>query len=82
MQGFIGTPLRLRKNALGDFCFGAVFYEALVQKNFKAPMRYNNKTHWAGVYRAHDVRCANVLCTLMLSLVERTGAIYNDKHIE
>ena len=42
-------------------------------------MLYSNTTHQAGVYGAHGVRCANVLCAPVLSLVEHIGAVYDDK---
>ena len=75
----MGTPVRLLDTAPSGFCFGALFYEALVWKSCKAPMHYSNMTHRESVYEAHGVRCANVLCTPVLSLVERTGAVYDDK---
>ena len=45
-------------------------------------MLYNNTTHQASLYKAHSVQCANVLCALVLSLVERNGAVLDDKHTE
>ena len=75
MRAVSGAPVLLEKNALVRFCFGAVFYDALARKSYEAPMLYNNTTHRAGVYGGHGVRCANVLCAPVLSLVERTGAV-------
>ena len=66
---------RLFNTALGYFSFGVVFYEAPVHKSCKAPVCYSNKTHQEGVYGAHGVRCANVFCAPVLSLVERTSAV-------
>ena len=71
----MGSPVWFLNTAPGGFDFGAFFYDAPVRKSCKAPMLYSNKTHRAGVYGAHGVRCANVLCALVLSLVERTDVI-------
>ena len=70
---FYDAPVQFLDTAPGGFCFGAMFYNAPALKSCEAPVLYSNTTHQAGVYRAHDVQCANVLCTLVLSLVERTG---------
>ena len=63
----------------GGFGFGAVFYDALVLKIFKALVLYSNTMHQVGVYGAHSVRCANVLCALVLSLFEHTSVVYDNK---
>ena len=74
--------MRFLNTTSGSFNFGVVFYDAPVRKSCKALVCYINTTHQAGVYKAHSVRCGNVLCAPVLSLVERTGVVYDDKHTE
>ena len=69
------APVRVLNTASGVFSFGVVFYDAPMRKSVDASVLYSNMTHRAGVYRAHGVWCANVLCAPVLSLVERTGAV-------
>ena len=64
---------RFLNTAPGCFSFGTVFYDAPGRNSCKAPVLYSHRTHWAGVYGVHGVRCANVLCAPSLSMVERTG---------
>ena len=78
----MATSVQFLNTALGSYSFGALFYDTSVHKSFKSLVRYSNTTHQAGVYGAHSVRCANVFCAPVLSLVESTGAILDDKHIE
>ena len=59
---FYDAPVWFLNTAPGGFCFGAVFYDVPVPKSCEAPMLYSNMTHRAGVYGAHGVWCANVLC--------------------
>ena len=49
-----------------DFGFGAMFYDASVRKSCKTLVLYSDTTHQAGVYEAHGVWCANVLCAPVL----------------
>ena len=58
-------------NASISLCFGMVFYDAPTRMSCEAPVLYNNMMHQEGVYGAHGVRCANVLCALVLSLIVR-----------
>ena len=67
--------VRFLNTAPGGFYFGVVFYDAPARKSCETPVLYSNRMHRAGVYRAHGVWCANVLCALVISLVERTGAV-------
>ena len=71
----MGAPVRFLKTAPSGFYFGTMFYDAPVWKSCKALVLYSNNMHRASVYGAHGVRCANVLCTRVLSLVERTGGV-------
>ena len=76
------ASVRFLNTTPGSFCFGAVFYDASVQKSCKASVLYSNKTYQVGVYRVHGVWCANVLCAPVLYLIESTGAILDDKRTE
>ena len=70
---FYDALVRFLNTTSGGFGFGTLFYNAPALKSCEAPVLYDNMTHQAGVYRVHGVWCANVLCTLLLSLVERTS---------
>ena len=80
--GFIGAPVLFLTNAPAGFCFGTVFYDASARKSCEAPVLYSNMMYRAGVYGAHGVWCANVLYALVLSFVESTGTILDDKRTE
>ena len=71
---FYDASVRVINTTPVVFDFGVVFYDAPTWKSCEAPVLYSNKTHWAGVYRAHGVWRANVFCAPFLSLVECTGA--------
>ena len=79
---FIGTLVLLDKNASASFCFGAIFYDAPVQKSGEAPVSYSNRTPWMCVYVAQAVRCANVSCTPVRSMVGRTPVIESLEALE
>ena len=79
---FYDAPVWFLNTAMGGFCFGTMFYDAPTQNICEAPVLYSNTMHRVGVYRAHGVWCANVLYARVLSIVESTGAIMDDKHTE
>ena len=71
----IGALVLLDKNAPSHFCFGAVFYDASMRKSSESLVRYHNRTPQVSVYVAHAVRCANVLCASVRSMVECASVI-------
>ena len=70
---FYDAPGQFLNTAPGCFSFGVVFYDAPRQNSHESPILYSIRTHRVCVYEAHGVRCANVLCRPVLSLVEHTG---------
>ena len=72
---FIGAPVLLDKNAPARLCFGTVFYDAPAWKSGEAPMPYSNRRPLMCVCIAQNVRCANVSCAPMRSMVGHTPVI-------
>ena len=79
---FIGALVLLDKNAPTSFYFGTVFYDAPAWKSSEAPVHYRNWTPRVGVYIAHVVQCANVLCAPVRSMVERASVIWSSGALE
>ena len=72
----------LDKNALACFCFGAMFYDASTRNSGEEPMHYSNRRPRMCVYVAQAVRCANVLCAPVCSMVGHAPVIESSGALE